>query len=57
MLYVIKIGFEIVMPILLDYLTGTYIRCRLVIPKRIGLAVELRSEILLVTLREFSLKR
>ena len=57
MLYVIKIGFEIVMPILFDYLTGTYIRCRLVIPKRIGLAVELRSEILLVTLREFSLKR
>ena len=51
-----KLHCEIAVPKLLDYLTGTYIRCRLVIPKRIGLAVELRSKILLVTLRELSLK-
>ena len=47
-----------ILPKLLDYLTGTYIRCRLVNrnPKENRSCPELRGKILLVTLREVSLK-
>ena len=53
-----KLHCEIAMPKLLDYLTGTYMRCRLVNrnPKENRSCPELRGKILLVTLREFSLK-